>query len=113
MLIGQSKIDFSQLLESPIRKTNQSYVRVYDAYIPVDELNENSQPIKKIAEIRTIVYLEDLGPKGEEGEGLEEEYLEDFKVKGGFDKESLLPEVNKEAEKVKYLFLYKNIFYLK
>lgn len=46
----------------PLRKTNQSYARVYDAYLPLDEISEDRKPIKKIGSLRIIVYLEDLGP---------------------------------------------------
>lgn len=91
ILIGQTKINFSQLLDAPIRKTNQSYVRVYDSYFPVDEINENRQPVKKIAEIRVILYLEDLGPKGEGGEG--EEYGTQLEGKGLSEKICVLPEI--------------------
>ena len=78
-------------MEAQIRKTNQSYVRVYDSYFPVDEINENMQPVKKVAEIRVILYLEDLGPKGEGGEG--EEYEKEFEGKVGNEKISVLPEI--------------------
>ncbi|EGR29521.1 hypothetical protein IMG5_154090 [Ichthyophthirius multifiliis] len=51
------------LLQAQVKKTSQSYARVYDVYLPVDELDEERNPIKKIAELRVILYLEDLGPK--------------------------------------------------
>lgn len=35
---------------------------VYDVYLPIDEIDEAENPIKKIGALRVIVYLEDLGP---------------------------------------------------
>lgn len=35
---------------------------MYDVILPIDEVNEIEDPIKKIGELRVIVYLEDLGP---------------------------------------------------
>lgn len=110
ILIGQTKINFSLLLEAQIRKTNQSYVRVYDSYFPVDEINENMQPVKKVAEIRVILYLEDLGPKEEAGEG--KEYEKEFEGKVGSEKICVLPEIGDEGgEKMSdVIFIKKRIF---
>ncbi len=43
-------------------QTPQSFVRTYDAYIPIDEVDESRNKIKRAALVRVIVYLEDLGP---------------------------------------------------
>jgi len=43
-------------------QTPQSFVRTYDAYIPLDEVDEDKNRVKRVALLRTIVYLEDLGP---------------------------------------------------
>jgi len=37
-------------------------VRTYDAYVPLDEVNESRERVKRVALLRVIVYLEDLGP---------------------------------------------------
>ncbi len=58
-----SQINLEELLRCPIRKTSNSYARVYDAYVPVDEIDEMTRkPLKKVASLRVIIYLEDLGP---------------------------------------------------
>ena len=49
-------------MEQPLRKNQTSYVLSLDAWIPVDEVNEEENPIRKIGAIRTVAYLEDLGP---------------------------------------------------
>ena len=49
-------------MNAPLRKTAKSYAKVYDAFIPVDEFDQNGKVVSKMAEIRVIVYLEDLGP---------------------------------------------------
>lgn len=56
-LIGKALIAIKELLKSPIRKTASSYVRVMDAYHPIDD-----EELNRIGLIRTIFYLEDLGP---------------------------------------------------
>jgi hypothetical protein len=55
-------LELQKILNSSIKQTPQSYVRVNDAYIPVDDSNDNTSNPKRIALLRTIVYLEDLGP---------------------------------------------------
>lgn len=34
----------------------------FDAWLPVDEVDEEQNPIKKIGALRAVLYLEDLGP---------------------------------------------------
>ncbi|EAS04121.2 centrosomal protein, putative (macronuclear) [Tetrahymena thermophila SB210] len=63
ILIGICKYNFSNIMKGQVRKTSQSYAKVSDAYLPVDEVDDNRNPIKKVAELRVIFYLEDLGPK--------------------------------------------------
>lgn len=62
MLVGVVQTDIDKILTCPIRKTPQSYVRVYDAFLPIDEVDENRNPKERVGLIRVIVYLEDLGP---------------------------------------------------
>lgn len=113
-----SQINLEELLKCPIRKTSNSYARVYDAYVPVDEIDESTRkPLKKIASLRTIIYLEDLGPinesKGllqEKNEEFENEQLKEFKKEGPvFIPEPITNLDNNEddSEKV-YFFLQKN-----
>lgn len=45
-----------------VKKTEQSYARVYDAYLPIYELDEDGNLSKRVALLRTRCYLEDLGP---------------------------------------------------
>lgn len=47
-----------------LRKTKESYARVFDGYVAVDAVDEERKPQRKIAAVRVIVYLEDLGPVG-------------------------------------------------
>jgi hypothetical protein len=41
----------------PLRTTSESYARVLDAYIPVDEVDDNDKPLKTVGSLRIIVYL--------------------------------------------------------
>ena len=49
-------------MKQQYRKTKDSYALVYDVYLPIDEVDEVEQPIRKVGAVRAIVYLEDLGP---------------------------------------------------
>lgn len=60
--VGVASLEMQKILNSSIKQTPQSYVRVHDAYIPVDDANDNSSSPKRLALLRTILYLEDLGP---------------------------------------------------
>lgn len=64
ILIGILKLEVDKLLDSPVRKTKEGHinVRVFDAYLPVDELNESGEILRKVAAMRVLMYLEDLGP---------------------------------------------------
>lgn len=33
-----------------------------DAWVPVDQVDEDGKPLRKIGAVRVVVYLEDLGP---------------------------------------------------
>lgn len=35
---------------------------MFDAYLPVDELNESGEIVRKVGTMRMLLYLEDLGP---------------------------------------------------
>ena len=111
------------MLRCPIRKTSNSYARVYDAYIPVDEIDETTRkPLKKIASIRVIIYLEDLGPVSQEeniefNEDLEKDLLKENNPK---DFPVLIPETpnneifEDDIEKViKIFYLYEILLKLK
>ncbi len=60
--LGKARLEVQKLLEMPLRTTNESYARVLDAYLPVDELNESGKALRSIGSLRVIAYLEDLGP---------------------------------------------------
>lgn len=49
----------------PLRTTSESYARVLDAYLPIDETNQEGKVIKSVGSLRVITYLEDLGPIGQ------------------------------------------------
>ena len=57
-----AKVEINKVLRSPEMQTPQSFVRTYDAYVPLDEVDESRNPVKRVALLRVIVYLEDLGP---------------------------------------------------
>lgn len=57
ILLGKARLELKQVLTVPLRKKQDSFARVLDAYIPVDEVNEDDDPIKKIGAIRVLVYL--------------------------------------------------------
>ncbi|KAM3130748.1 hypothetical protein pb186bvf_017162 [Paramecium bursaria] len=57
--VGVVKIDLQELLKAPIRKTASSYVRVQDAFYPIDDMEEQKG---RIGLLRCLLYLEDLGP---------------------------------------------------
>ena len=60
--MGRAQLELKRVLTVPLRKKKDSFARVLDAYIPVDEMDEENNPIKKIGAIRVLIYLEDLGP---------------------------------------------------
>lgn len=80
-LVGLARIDVNNLLTCPIRKTVQSYARIYNAYHSVDEIDENRQLGDRVALLHVIIYLEDLGPtsmiKAHE-QKVEEKYREEI-----------------------------------
>ena len=61
-LLGKTTLDLSKILDMPLRTTTESFARVLDAYLPIDEVDENDKPLKSIGSLRVIAYLEDLGP---------------------------------------------------
>jgi hypothetical protein len=61
-LLGKASLELQKVGEMPLRRTAESYARVLDAYLPVDETDDNGRPTKTVASLRVIVYLEDLGP---------------------------------------------------
>jgi hypothetical protein len=60
--LGRAQLELKRVLTVPLRKKQDSFARVLDAYIPVDEVDQENNPIKKIGAIRVLIYLEDLGP---------------------------------------------------
>lgn len=104
LFIGQTNVDLGELLKCSIRKTNQSYVRVYDSYLPIDEIDENTQtPIQKIGSLRVIIYLEDLGPINE-AKFIENDIIE---IPKNNEKIDIIPETQDyNPEKVKNDNLY-------
>ena len=52
----------ANILEQPFRKTKESYAVQYDVLLPIDEVDEEMNPVRKIGTLRSVIYLEDLGP---------------------------------------------------
>lgn len=103
--IGIVSIDLQQLLQAPIRKTAQSYVRVLDAYFPIDEVD--ADPINRIGTLRCILYLEDLGPadqlQQQEGKAIDEIFGDPalpVQLSGDPTQQKLLLELNSLEHKV-------------
>lgn len=63
--LGRVRVELAKLLEMPLRTTSESYARVLDAYLPIDEVNGEGKATKSIGSLRVITYLEDLGPVGQ------------------------------------------------
>jgi hypothetical protein len=61
-LLGKSFLELQKILDMPLRTTTESFARVLDAYLPVDEFEAGDKPLKTIGSLRVIAYLEDLGP---------------------------------------------------
>jgi hypothetical protein len=61
-MLGMAKVELKEVLKVPLRKKQESFARVFDAYLPVDEVDEEENPVKKIGALRVLLYLEDLGP---------------------------------------------------
>lgn len=61
-LIGKVVLPFGDLTKFPIKKTKQSYVRIFDSFHSIDHYDTDDKPAGKLGELRVIVYLEDLGP---------------------------------------------------
>ncbi len=57
VLLAKAALALGALLTAPVRKSKQSYCRVYDTLV---SLEDQGQPI---GQLRVILYLEDLGPK--------------------------------------------------
>jgi len=57
-------VPFTDIIKYPIKKTKQSYVRIFDAFHSIDQLDSEGNILGKLGELRIIVYLEDLGPVG-------------------------------------------------
>jgi hypothetical protein len=61
-LLGVAKFPLGDVLKQDYRKTKEGYLVSYDAWIPIDEVDESGNSLKKIGVIRAVVFLEDLGP---------------------------------------------------
>ena len=61
-MVGKAIVPFSETDKSLIKKTKQSYVKIFDSFHSIDQFNNEDKPIGKIGELRVIIYLEDLGP---------------------------------------------------
>lgn len=62
--IGKTVVPFTDIIKYPIKKTKQSYVRIFDSFHSIDQLDGEGNVLGKLGELRVIVYLEDLGPVG-------------------------------------------------
>jgi hypothetical protein len=56
-LLGKAILEPQKILEMPLRTTSESFARVFDAYISIDEVDENDKPLKTIGSLRIIAYL--------------------------------------------------------
>ncbi|KRX11199.1 hypothetical protein PPERSA_07724 [Pseudocohnilembus persalinus] len=63
IMVGVAKVEMSKFLSIPNKKTANSVAKVSDQYLPLDEVDEQRKPVKKIGLLRVISYLEDLGPE--------------------------------------------------
>ena len=75
--VGKCDVDLFEIVRFPIKKTRISYVRIYDAFHRVDSVLASGARGGKAAELRVIIYMEDLGPVNmlaQRREELEEEY---------------------------------------
>lgn len=61
-MIGMTTVHCLELIKFPIKKTKVSYVRIYDSFHIIDQINGEGNAVGKIGELRVILYLEDLGP---------------------------------------------------
>lgn len=62
--IGKTVVPFADVIKFPIKKTKQSYVRIFDSFHSIDQYDSNDSLVGKLGEMRVIVYMEDLGPVG-------------------------------------------------
>jgi hypothetical protein len=60
--IGKTVVPFADIIKFPIKKTKQSYVRIFDSFHSIDQYDTEDKPVGKLGEMRVIIYLEDLGP---------------------------------------------------
>jgi C2 domain len=60
--IGKTQVPFADIIKFPIKKTKQSYVRIFDSFHSIDQTDDRGEPVGKLGELRVIIYLEDLGP---------------------------------------------------
>lgn len=51
-----------EIIKFPIKKTKQSYVRIFDSFHSIDQTDTDGNILGKIGELRVTIYLEDLGP---------------------------------------------------
>lgn len=61
-LVGVTIIPLADVIKFPIKKTVQSYVRIFDSFHSIDQQDTEGKFIGKVGELRVIIYLEDLGP---------------------------------------------------
>lgn len=60
--VGAAVVPLVDVIKFPIKKTVQSYVRIFDSFHAIDQQDSEGKFIGKVGELRVIIYLEDLGP---------------------------------------------------
>lgn len=56
-MLGICKVEIREVMNMPLRKTRESYARVLDGYFPLDAVDEDRKPQKKIGALRILIYL--------------------------------------------------------
>lgn len=60
--VGAAIVPLADVIKFPIKKTVQSYVRIFDSFHSIDQQDPEGKFVGKVGELRVIIYLEDLGP---------------------------------------------------
>lgn len=60
--VGKVHLPFNEIIKFPIKKTKQSYVRIFDSFHSIDQTDVEGNVLGKVGELRVTIYLEDLGP---------------------------------------------------
>ena len=50
-------MNLGTILDMPLRKTSESYARVFDVIVPVDEIDIEGKSTRQIGSLRVVTYL--------------------------------------------------------